>query len=134
MPPFNQPLQFSKSKSNNIHQNTKIHKFIITIQKITSNKVLNLSTKYTILVYFTGVLCYILRKKLVEFYRIACFYRVFYRQFLKILTLMAWDFRLDYSGNCKKLVIPVYTGCLTVGQYTYQTISIKGFKTLVFSH
>ena len=134
MPPFNQPLQFSKSKSNNIHQNTKIHKIIIKNQKFTSNFMLLLSTKNTISWGFTGVLCYILRKKLVEFYRIACFYRVFYRQFLKILTLMAWDFRLDHSGNYKKLVIPVYTGCLTVGQYTYQTISIKGFKTLVFSH
>lgn len=128
MPPFNQPLPFSKSKSNNIHQNTKIHKFIITIQKITSNKVLNLSTKYTILVYSTGVLCYILCKKLVEFYRIACFYWVFYGQFLKKITLMAWDFRLDHSGNYKKLVIPVYTGCLNAGRYTLQAINIKRFK------
>ena len=126
--PFNQPLQFSKSKSNNIHQNTKIHKIIIKNQKFTSKKMLNLSTIYTILLYFTGVLLCILRKKLVEFLRIACFYWVFYGQFLKILTLMAWDFRLDHSGIYKKLVISVYTGCLNAGQYTLQAINIKRFK------
>ena len=41
---------------------------------------------------------------------------------------MAWDFRLDHSGIYKKLVIPVYTGCLNAGQYTLQAINIKRFK------